>query len=144
MASSSAVCRIRILGRIPQFCLCLDCGPSWSRNLADYRCGKANTPSYTDTCRRLMLITSQTGCALMMTIYTSLVATFSGTTNKPGQGVAVAFLYLFVTFYASCVDAVSYVYCTEIFPTELRASGMGASVATLFATTLRTSPQIPA
>lgn len=75
----------------------------------------------------------------MMTVYTALVASYSGTSNKVGQGVAVAFLYLFVTFYASCVDAVSYVYCSEIFPTELRAAGMSASVATLFATTLRMS-----
>lgn len=72
-----------------------------------------------------------------MTVYTALVASFSGTSNKAGQACAVLFLYLFVTFYASCIDAVSYVYCSEIFPTELRAGGMSASVATLFATTLR-------
>lgn len=75
----------------------------------------------------------------MMTIYTALVARYSGTSNKAGQAVAVLFLYLFVTFYASCVDAVSYVYCAEIFPTEIRATGMSAAVATLFATTLRRS-----
>ncbi|KEF52756.1 uncharacterized protein A1O9_11173 [Exophiala aquamarina CBS 119918] len=77
-----------------------------------------------------------TGCALMMTVYTALVAKYSGTTNKTGQAFAVLFLYLFVTFYALCVDAVSYVYCSEIFPTSLRASGMAASVTGLFATTL--------
>jgi hypothetical protein len=72
----------------------------------------------------------------MMTVYTSLVASYSGTTNKVGQALAVLFLYLFVTFYALCVDATSYVYCSELFPTRLRASGMAFSVATLFATTL--------
>lgn len=78
----------------------------------------------------------QFGCASMMTIYTALVARYSGTGNKTGQALAVLFLYLFVTFYAGCLDAVTYVYCSEIFPTQLRASGMAASVAGLFATTL--------
>lgn len=34
------------------------------------------------------------------------------------------------------LDAGSYVYCAEIFPTSIRAQGLGLSVASLFASTL--------
>jgi hypothetical protein len=46
--------------------------------------------------------------------------------------MAVLFTFLFVTFYGSGLDVSSYVYCTEIFPTNIRAQGVGFSVAGLF------------
>jgi hypothetical protein len=46
----------------------------------------------------------------MLACFTAMVARFGGTSNKVGNGFGVLFLYLFVTFYASCIDAVSYVY----------------------------------
>ncbi|KAK5400812.1 hypothetical protein LTR06_011233 [Exophiala xenobiotica] len=77
-----------------------------------------------------------TGCVAMLTLFTALSAKYAGTSNKAGQACAVLFLYLFVTFYASCVDATSYVYCAEIFPTNLRSQGMATSIFSLFAATL--------
>ena len=50
--------------------------------------------------------------------------------------MGVFFLFLFVTFYGSTMDATSYVYCSELFPTPLRAQGTGFSVAGLFTATL--------
>ena len=72
----------------------------------------------------------------MLILFTGLSATYAGGENKAGQGVAVLSLYLFITFYALCVDATSYVYCAEIFPTSLRSQGMAASIFALFGTTL--------
>lgn len=41
-------------------------------------------------------------------------------------------MFLFVTFYGFGVDVSSYVYCSEIFPTHIRAQGVGFSVSSLF------------
>ena len=84
---------------------------------------------------RLMLI-GLTGCAIAICLEATMVARFSGSTNKIGNGFGVFFLFFFVTFYGSCLDATCYVYCAEIIPTHIRAQGMGASVFTQFATTL--------
>jgi MFS family permease len=83
-----------------------------------------------------MLTIGIVGCALMVTCETAMVARYGGTDNKIGNGFGVFFLFCFVTFYGSCVDAISYVYCSEIFPTSLRAQGISFSVVGLFAMTL--------
>jgi MFS family permease len=72
----------------------------------------------------------------MLTCFTAMVASFSGTSNRAGNAFGVVFLYLFVTFYASCFDACSYVYCSEIFPTNMRAQGVAASIFGQFSMTL--------
>jgi hypothetical protein len=36
-----------------------------------------------------------------------MVAKFGGTTNKVGEGFGVLFLFIFVVFYAGCLDACS-------------------------------------
>ena len=71
-----------------------------------------------------------------------MVAVYGGTKNKIGNGFGVFFLFTFVTFYATCVDAISYVYCSEIFPTALRAQGVGFSIIGLFAMTLSKLPTL--
>jgi len=76
------------------------------------------------------------GCSLSLSGFAAMVAEFSGTSNKIGNGFGVFFLYLFVTFYGGSMDASSYVYCAEIFPTSIRAQGVGVSVSGLFIMTL--------
>lgn len=56
--------------------------------------------------------------------------------------MCIVVLFCWVTFYASCVDAPSFVYCSEIFPTQMRAKGVAASVGALFSVTLSKSPGI--
>lgn len=85
---------------------------------------------------QIMLTAIQTGCAFMVACETAMVAVYGGTNNRVGNGFGVFFLFCFVTFYGSCVDAISYVYCSELFPTALRAQGIGFSVVGLFAMTL--------
>ncbi|RKK27588.1 hypothetical protein BFJ66_g16131 [Fusarium oxysporum f. sp. cepae] len=84
---------------------------------------------------RIMLI-GLTGCALALSCFTAMVATFGGTENRTGNAFGVFFLFLFVFFYGGSMDATSYVYCSEIFPTSVRAQGNGFSVAGLFSATL--------
>lgn len=83
-----------------------------------------------------LLVIGLTGCTFAIICEIAMVAEFSGTANKVGNGFGVFFLFLFVTFYGSSLDATSYVYCAEIFPTHIRASGMGISIFSQFSTTL--------
>ena len=76
------------------------------------------------------------GCVASIICETAMIAQYSGTANRTGNGFGVFFLFLFVTFYGGCLDATSYVYCAEIFPTHHRATGMGVSIFTQFCTTL--------
>lgn len=61
-----------------------------------------------------MLAIGVVGCALMVSCEAAMVATYGGTTNRIGNGFGVFFLFVFVTFYGSCVDGISYVYCSEV------------------------------
>jgi MFS family permease len=90
-----------------------------------------------DRLGRIPIITfGLAGCIAMMTIETAMVAEYAGSDNKAGNAMGVLFLFLFVTFYGGSQDASSYVYCSEIFPTGVRAHGLGTSIAGLFGTTL--------
>lgn len=69
-----------------------------------------------------------------------MVASFAGGTNKVGNGFGVFFLFLYAVFYGGCLDASSYVYVSEIFPTAIRTRGVGFSVSGLFLSNLGESP----
>lgn len=43
---------------------------------------------------------------------------------------------LLVDSYGCCVDAITYVYCSEIFPSHIRARGVAFSLAVLFLTAM--------
>ncbi|RSL53879.1 hypothetical protein CEP53_007612 [Fusarium sp. AF-6] len=83
-----------------------------------------------------IMVVGLIGCSLSLCGFTAMVAEFVGTTNQIGNGFGVFFLYLFVFFYGGTMDASSYVYCAEIFPTSIRAQGVGFSVSGLFIMTL--------
>lgn len=72
----------------------------------------------------------------MLSCFTGLFSTYAGTDSKVGNAMCIVSLFLWVTFYATCIDAVSFVYCSEIFPTQMRSQGVAASVAGLFTVTL--------
>lgn len=76
------------------------------------------------------------GCACCIVLEAAMVAKYAGTSNKVGNGFGVFFIYLYVTFYGGCMDVSTYVYCSEIFPTRVRAQGVGFSVSGLFLTAL--------
>ncbi|KAK4948022.1 hypothetical protein LTR10_013076 [Elasticomyces elasticus] len=77
-----------------------------------------------------------TGCIVCVIIEAAIVANYGGTDNKSALSAGVAMLFLFICFYAGFVDTTVYVYCSEIFPTHIRAKGMGWSIAIFFLSTL--------
>jgi MFS family permease len=76
----------------------------------------------------------QSGGILCLSVVTGLVAHFGtpDNTNDGGAIAAIVFMFLFITFYGSCVDASSYIYCAELFPTHVRAQGVGFSTSAVF------------
>jgi MFS family permease len=77
-----------------------------------------------------------TGCLLALILEMILLALYKGTTNKSGQAAAVAFLFIHVGFYSVCIDATTYIYATEIFPSYLRARGSSICISGLFFATV--------
>ncbi|KIW78865.1 hypothetical protein Z517_08704 [Fonsecaea pedrosoi CBS 271.37] len=74
--------------------------------------------------RILMITVGVFGCLVMLSCTTAMIACFAGTDNKVGNGFGVFFIFALVGFYGSCIDANSFIYCTEIFPTHARAQGL--------------------
>lgn len=89
-----------------------------------------------------MLTFHQIGCAICVTIEAAMVAKYANGGSKAGNAIGVLFIYLFVTFYGGCVDVSMYVYCSEIFPTLIRAQGVGFSISGLFVSALCKYPSI--
>ncbi|KAL2785970.1 general substrate transporter [Aspergillus keveii] len=83
-----------------------------------------------------MMVIGLSGCVVMLACYTAMVAEYSGSDNKAGNVMGIVFLFLHLTFYATFVDVTSYVYCSEIFPTNQRAQGVAVSIVGLFMMTL--------
>lgn len=75
-----------------------------------------------------LLLSGLIGCSIMIICEMVMVARFSGTANKIGNAFGVVFLFLYVGVYAACLDATIYVYSAEIFPTHMRATGMGLCI----------------
>ena len=64
-----------------------------------------------------------------------MVARYGGTYNTAGNVFGIIFLFLYAFFYAG-LDVTSYLYCSELFPTPLRAHGAGFSISGLFLATI--------
>ena len=82
--------------------------------------------------RTRFLAIGLTGDAVALLGETIMLTLFEGTNNSGGLGAAVFFLFLHVAFYALCIDASTYVYGSEIWPTHLRAKDFAVSIAGLF------------
>lgn len=50
---------------------------------------------------------NQAGCLVSLALFTAMVAKYGGSSNKVGEAFGVLFLFIFVTFYAGCLDACS-------------------------------------
>ena len=48
----------------------------------------------------------------------------------------ILFIFIFIFFYAGGIDATSYVYCSELFPTHIRSQGMAFSMIGTFLSTV--------
>ncbi|KAJ9611200.1 hypothetical protein H2200_004383 [Cladophialophora chaetospira] len=82
--------------------------------------------------RRPLLIFGFSGCVVALIGECASVARYQKTNGHSSAVAAVFFLFLEVAVFSSTLDATSYVYPSEIFPTPVRAKGMAVSVAGLF------------
>ncbi|KAK5174382.1 uncharacterized protein LTR77_001462 [Saxophila tyrrhenica] len=86
------------------------------------------------TGRRFALLTGFTGCLVALIIEIAMLAEFVtvATPNKAGGKVAVFAIMFFVFFYGLFIDAASFIYSSEIYPTNIRSRGMALSTTTYF------------
>ncbi|RVX70435.1 hypothetical protein B0A52_05934 [Exophiala mesophila] len=86
--------------------------------------------------RKWLMTGGMIGCAIALLLEIIMLALYQDTDNHGGNSAAVFFLFLHIGFYASALDASTYVYASEIWPTHLRARGCAISVAGLFVSSL--------
>ncbi|KAL4800104.1 general substrate transporter [Aspergillus venezuelensis] len=82
--------------------------------------------------RKWLMTSGLIGCAVSLLGPAIMVALYGGTFKQAGLSAGVFFLYLHLTFYATCMDASTYVFASEIWPTHLRAKGFAVFCAGLF------------
>jgi hypothetical protein len=76
------------------------------------------------------------GCVLALVGECITVSIFQKNGDKGAAAGAVFFLFLHIAFYSTTMDATSYIYAAEIFPTPVRAKGIAISVSGLFVATI--------
>ncbi|OQU95814.1 hypothetical protein CLAIMM_01981 [Cladophialophora immunda] len=83
-----------------------------------------------------LFVTGCIGCMVCLSFETALSAEYIGSNHTAGLSAGVFFLFAYVAFYGSCLDANTFVYCSEIFPTHIRSRGVAFSISILFLSTI--------
>ena len=86
--------------------------------------------------RRVALLTGSSGILVSLTCLCALLASQSGSDDRPIQIAACFFVYLFIIFWGVCIDATQYLYMSEIFPTRIRAQGASFAMWNQYAATI--------
>ncbi|KAK3112211.1 hypothetical protein LTR53_011749 [Teratosphaeriaceae sp. CCFEE 6253] len=76
------------------------------------------------------------GCVVALIGECITVSIYQRTGDRAASSAAVFFLFFHILCFSSSVDATSYIYASEIFPTPARAKGMSISVSGLFIATI--------
>ncbi len=76
-----------------------------------------------------MLLTGFAGCLITLCIFAAAVAEFQKNNAMGTLGVGMTALFVFLVFYALGVDAPTYVFMSEIFPSHMRSKGMAVAIA---------------
>ncbi|KAF2405496.1 general substrate transporter [Trichodelitschia bisporula] len=86
------------------------------------------------TGRRFALLTGFIGCLVALIIETAMIAKFVQVPepSPAGQKVAIFAIFFFVFFYGLFLDAASFIYSSEIYPTQIRARGVALATCTYF------------
>ncbi len=82
--------------------------------------------------RRTFMLTGLGGITITLICECAMQAQFLGGTNVAGQRAAVFFIFLFIFFWSSFLDASQYLYLSEIFPTHIRSQGMAVGMVGLY------------
>ncbi|KAF2092538.1 sugar transporter family protein [Rhizodiscina lignyota] len=84
--------------------------------------------------RRPSLLIGFTGCLIALILETAMVGEFvEAHPNAAGQKVAVFAIFFYVFFYGIFLDAASFVYSSEVYPTNIRSRGVAMATFTYFA-----------
>lgn len=86
--------------------------------------------------RRVFLLTGLGGIVITLCFEIALQAKYLGTDNAAGQKAAVFFIFLFIFFWSSFLDASQFLYLAEIFPTHIRSQGMAVGMVGLYAASI--------
>lgn len=70
--------------------------------------------------------------AVVLLINALLQKTYVGTNDKAGNAACVAFIFVFISVYSFFIDPPQFVFISEIFPTTIRAKGIGLALFTYF------------
>jgi len=89
----------------------------------------------TDLVIRQALLTGFSGCLVALVLEIAMLGKYVtvAVPNPAGEKVAVLALMFFVFFYGFFIDAASFIYSSEIYPTNIRARGMALDTFTYFA-----------
>ncbi|GMM33233.1 hypothetical protein DASC09_005580 [Saccharomycopsis crataegensis] len=83
--------------------------------------------------RKTLMIVGIFGSGIIaMSFETIMVALYGGSDNKSGNAAAVFFMFFHILIYGGCVDANTYVYVNEIWPTHIRSKGAALCTSGLF------------
>jgi len=86
--------------------------------------------------RTRMLMFGFAGCVVALIGECITVSIFQRTGHSSAASAAVFFLFLHIACFSVSVDATSYIYASEIFPTPVRAKGLSVSISGLFVATI--------
>lgn len=75
-----------------------------------------------------MLLTGFGGCLVTLSVFAATIAEFEKHNTMGTLGVGMTALFAFLLFYAAGVDAPTYVFMSEIFPSHMRSKGMAIAV----------------
>jgi MFS family permease len=82
--------------------------------------------------RRVFMLIGLAGLIVSLSCEAAMQAEFLGTSNVAGQRAAIFFIFLFIFFWSSFLDASQYLYLAEIFPTHIRSQGMAVGMVGLY------------
>lgn len=86
--------------------------------------------------RRIFMLIGLGGITITLIFEAAMQAQYLGGTNAAGQRAAVFFIFLFIFFWSSFMDASQYLYLSEIFPTHIRSQGMAVGMVGLYLTSI--------
>jgi MFS family permease len=97
--------------------------------------GNTFTALYVDKFgRRPFLLIGSCGCLVSLILEAALTAQYLGTDNKAGLNAAVFFIWFYICFWCTCMDATQFVYVSEIWPNHLRSQGTAWGLGWFFLT----------
>jgi MFS family permease len=82
--------------------------------------------------RRTFLLTGLGGITITLSLEAAMQASFLGGDNVSGQRAAIFFIFLFIFFWSTFLDASQFLYLAEIFPTHIRSQGMAVGMVGLY------------